>query len=65
MADYNDEVEAFTSVHNERIKASAPSVTPPSKELKQLILQQPVTTISKETAKAKSSYGILGQAIKE
>ena len=65
MADYNGEVKAFTSVKNETAKASAPCVAPPSKEYKQLILQQLVKEISKEMAKEKSSYGIIRQVVKE
>ena len=65
MANYGTEVKVLTSLHNETVEAIAPHVTPPSKEYKQLILQQLVKKISKEMAKAKSSYGIIRQVIKE
>ena len=32
MADYNGEVKAFMSVHNEIVEASAPCMAPPNKE---------------------------------
>jgi len=49
------------SDHNEEVKVSAPShVAPPNKESKQLILQQHVKEIKEETAKAKTSYAIIG-----
>jgi len=60
MANYNAEVEAFMSVHNETPVKSAQHVAPPSKECEQLILQQLVKKINEESARAQetSSYGI-------
>ena len=52
--------------HNEEVEASALlCVAPPNKECKQLILQLHVKEIYEEIAKAKSSYNIMQQVIKE
>jgi len=50
MANNNAELKAFMSVHNETLKASNHHVAPPSKEYKQLILEQLMKEISRARA---------------
>ena len=47
MANSNAELEAFMSVQNETLKGGAHHVAPPSKEYKQLILEQLIKEISR------------------
>ena len=60
MANYNANVQAFTSGHNETLKRNARHVASPSKQYKELILQQLVKEIKEESARAQAmtSYGI-------
>ena len=61
MANSNAELEAFMSVHNETLKARAHHVAPPSKEYKQLILEQLMKEVSRvwDTTKGTISYEII------
>ena len=67
MANYNANVKAFTSGHNETLKRSAQHVAPPSKQYKELIPQQLVKEIKEESvrAQAMTSYSISVQVIRE
>ena len=58
MSNNNAEIEVFMSVHNETHKASAHCVAPPSKEYKQLILEQLMKEISRvwETVNERSKF---------
>jgi len=67
MANYNPDVKAFTSGHNETLERSTRLVAPPSKQYKELILQQVVKEIKEESARAQatSSYGVSARVIRE
>ena len=64
MANNNAELKAFLAGHNETLKGGAYHMAPPSKEYKQLILEQLMKEISRalEMAKGASSYGIIGKS---
>jgi len=67
MANCNADVQAFTSGHNETLKRNAQHVAPPSKQYKELILQQLVKEIKEESARAQAltSYSVSVQVIRE
>ena len=67
MANNNAELKAFTGVHNETLEGGTHCVAPPSKEYKQLILEQLMKENSRawEMAKGASSYGTNRKVIRE
>ena len=58
MANNNAELKAFLAGHNETLKGGAYHVAPPSKEYKQLILEQLMKEISRawETVDGRSKF---------
>ena len=67
MANKKAELKAFMAGHNKTLKSGAYHVAPPSKEYKQLILEQLMKEISRaqKMVKGASSYGIIGKVIRE
>ena len=55
MANNNAELKAFMAGHNETVKGGAYHVAPPSKENKQLILEQLMEEISRAWEMAKGA----------